>query len=412
MNYKERRQRTAAAMEEKSILILYSGIALHTSADEYQDFEANRQFFYLTGIRRERMALVIDRCTVPATETLLIEPIDPAVERWVGKKMTAEEAKAVSGVERVALITDLPELLDRIMTRELPETVYFDTYRHSAGDLEDYNQVRAKEFSAAYPGIRIRTIYPVIAAMRMKKDAKEIALTRKAVEMAQCGLERVLLQLRPGMMEYQVQAEFEYEIKRLGAERTAFPTIAGSGKNGTMLHYETNQERCEDGTLILLDLGARTEGYNSDITRTYPVNGRFTERQKQIYDIVLKANREVAAMAAPGVTLRQLNDRCKQVLADGLLALGKISKPEEISTYYMHSVSHHLGIDVHDVTVPELAVLEPGMVITDEPGLYLDDEEIGIRIEDDLLITESGCEVLSRDILRTTEEIEAKMNKR
>ncbi|MGN0506591.1 MAG: aminopeptidase P family protein [Lachnospiraceae bacterium] len=412
MNYSERRQRVEETMEQGSILLLYSGEELHISADTYFDFEANRQFFYLTGIRRENMALLIDKCGETVEEHLFIEPIDPSVERWVGKKMTKEEATAVSGIEKIHLIEELPSVLSSVMARKLPKKAYFDLYRHQSGDLPDYNAVKAKQFAAEYPAVTLDDIYPAVAELRMVKDAGEVEKTRKAVEITKEALRHVMATLCPEQKEYQVQAEFEYKIKMLGAESPAFPTIAGSGANGTMLHYETNRDTCKADTLILLDLGARYEGYNSDITRTYPVSGTFTARQKQIYDIVLAANREVASMAKPGVTLRELNERCKEVLSEGLLKLGLIEKPEEISKYYMHGVSHHLGIDVHDVTVPKLAKLQPGMIITDEPGLYIDEEEIGIRIEDDLLITENGCEVLSADIVRTTEEIERNMRER
>ena len=409
MNYKERREKVYSQMEDKSILVLYSGEALHCSADSYHPFEANRQFFYLTGIRRESMALVIDRCGEKLEETLFIEPIDPSIERWVGKKMTTEEAKEVSGVENIAMIDSLASTLDRIMNRKLPKKVYFDTYRHQRSDQPDYNVVKAQEFAAGYPGTAVDNIYPVIASLRMIKDADEVEVTREAVKITEEALTHVLKTLKPGMMEYQVQAEFEYKVKSLGADGMAFPTIAGSGINGTMLHYETNHDVCKDNTLILLDLGARVKGYNADITRTYPVSGKFTERQKQFYNIVLKANRSVVEMAKPGITLKDLNDHCKSVLAEGLIELGIIEKEEEVGKYYMHGVSHHLGIDVHDVTVPEKAKLEPGMIITDEPGLYIDEEEIGIRIEDDLVITEDGCMVLSEEIVRTVEEIEAAM---
>ena len=412
MNYRERREKVYSQMEDKSILVLYSGEALHISADAYHHFEANRQFFYLTGIRRENMALVIDKCGDKLEETLFIEPIDPSVERWVGKKMTKEEAKEVSGVENIAIIDSLQGTLDRILNRKLPKKVYFDTYRHQMSDLPDYNVAKAQAFALAYPGTAVDNIYPVIAALRMVKDTDEVEVTKEAVKVTEEALNHVLKTLKPGMMEYQVQAEFEYKVKALGADGMAFPTIAGSGINGTMLHYETNHDVCKEDTLILLDLGARVKGYNADITRTYPVSGKFTERQKQFYNIVLKANRSVAEMAKPGVTLKDLNDHCKSVLAQGLLELGLIEKEEEVGKYYMHGVSHHLGIDVHDVTVPEKAKLEPGMIITDEPGLYIDEEEIGIRVEDDLLITEDGCVVLSEDIVRTVEEIEAAMKER
>ena len=412
MNYKERREKVYSQMDEKSILLLYSGEAQHISADSYQHFEANRQFFYLTGIRRENMALLVEKCGEKLEETLFIEPIDPSVERWVGKKMTEEEAKEISGVEKVAMIDSLESTLDRIMTRKLPRKVYFDTYRHQKNDLPDYNLVKAQEFAKDYPGTAVDNIYPVVAALRMVKDADEVEVTKEAVKVTEEALNHVLKTLKPGMMEYQVQAEFEYKVKSLGADSVAFPTIAGSGINGTMLHYETNHDMCKDDTLILLDLGARVKGYNADITRTYPVSGKFTERQKQFYNIVLKANRAVAELAKPGVTLKELNDHCKSVLAAGLIELGLIEKEEEVGKYYMHGVAHHLGIDVHDVTVPEKDKLEPGMIITDEPGLYIDEEEIGIRVEDDLLITEEGCVVLSEGIVRTVEEIEAKMKER
>ena len=194
-----------------------------------------------------------------------------------------------------------------------------------------------------------------------------------------------------------------------GAERVSFPTIAGSGINGCMLHYGTNHCKLEDGKLLLLDLGARVEGYCADITRTYPISGAYSPRQKEIYDIVLRANRAVAEAARPGVTLRELNDLCKKVLAEGMMAIGKIQSAEEIGRYYLHGVSHHLGLDTHDCAVREDLGLRAGMVISDEPGLYIDEEEIGIRIEDDLLITDTGCRVLSEAIPRTTEEIEALM---
>ena len=224
------------------------------------------------------------------------------------------------------------------------------------------------------------------------------------------ALEKVMNELKPGMKEYQAQAQFEYMVHHLGAEGPSFTTIAGSGKNGCMLHYETNRDTCQDGSLLLLDLGVRLDGYCSDITRTYPVNGKFTDRQRSVYEIVLKANQEVAAQAKPGMTTRELNEICKKVLAAGCMELGLIEKDEDIGKYYMHGVSHHLGIDVHDVTV-EGSKLESGSVITDEPGLYIDEWEIGIRIEDDLLITEDGCRVLSAGIIKEPEEIEAFMAK-
>ncbi len=409
MNFKRRREEVLRQMEPNSILLLYSGIEVHVSADEYAPFEANRNFFYLTGLRRDKMALLLDNAAGKPCAKLFIEEADPKTERWYGRKVTVEEAKKITGIDDVFFIDDLESRIDFIMTREDVDAIYFDTYRHQLEDLPDYNLQKANEFAAKYPGVRIRNCFPIIAQMRMQKDEDETALIREAIRLTDEGLQNVMSHLAPEMKEYQAQADFEYSIMRNGADGVSFATIAGSGVNGTMLHYETNRDICKDGTLLLLDLGAKYQGYCADITRTYPVNGTFTERQRQVYEIVLTANRRVAAEAKPGMTTVELNDICKKVLAEGCIRLGLIEKEEEIGKYYMHGVSHHLGIDVHDVTVDANRRLRPGAVITDEPGLYIDEWEIGIRIEDDLLITEDGCECLSEAVIRTPEEIETFM---
>lgn len=411
MDYNRRRQTVFDRMADNSIAVLYSGIEHHVSADEYDLFtaHANRNFFYLTGLRRDKMALVLDKAAAEPKTTLFIEEADPAMERWYGRKVTVDEAKELSGIDNVRFIDELDGALDMIMTREDVYTAYFDTYRHQKEDLPDYNVVKANEFKTAYPGVSIRNLFPFVAEQRMQKDEDEIALTKEAIKLTDTALKNVLANLKPGMFEYEAQADFEYSIRRNGAEWTAFPTIAGSGMNGTMLHYDTNQDMMEDGSLLLMDLGARLQGYNSDITRTYPVNGKYTERQRQVYDIVLEANRTVLKEAKPGMTTVDLNNICKKVLAAGCIKLGLIEKEEEISRYYMHGVSHHLGIDVHDVTVDSNKKLRPGAIISDEPGLYIDEWEIGIRIEDDLLITEDGAVCLSEEIMRDADEIEAYM---
>jgi len=409
MNYTARRQEVFDKMEKNSVLILFSGVETHVSADEYAPFEANRNFFYLTGLRRDRMILVMDKAFKEPKTTLFIEEADPTVVRWTGKKVSVEEAKEITGIENVLFIDSFEGMMSRIMTREDVEYLYFDCYREQYDDMPDYNTLKAKEFASKYLGVTIKNLHPIVAEMRMQKDADEVALIKEAVRVTDEGLKNVLKNLKPEQKEYQAQANFEYIVHYLGGERPSFATIAGSGMNGTMLHYETNRDTCKDGDLLLLDLGTKWEGYCSDITRTYPVNGKYSERQRQVYDIVLKANRAVAEAAKPGMTTMELNDICKKVLAEGCIELGLIKEEKEIGKYYMHGVSHHLGIDVHDVTVASNAKLRPGAVITNEPGLYIDEWEIGIRIEDDLLITEDGCEVLSEGIMRDPDEIEAFM---
>jgi len=409
--YAVRRGTVLAQMEKGGVMVLYSGEGIPRSMDDCCPFEANHHFFYLTGLRRENMALVLSKSASEDKTILFIEEAVPSMERWTGKRVTKDEAKAISGIEDVRYIDSLPSALGRMMAREQVTAAYFDCYRNAMTDTDSYNMTKAKAFAAAYPAVTLKNAHPMLAAMRMVKDEREIACIREAIETTDKGLRRILSTLAPGQMEYQAQAEFEYAIRYHGAEDTAFATIAGSGLNGCMLHYETNHCRMEDGTLLLLDLGAKVKGYCADITRTYPVNGKYSPRQKEIYDIVLAANAAVTDAARPGMTLKQLNEICKQTLAEGLMRIGKIESADQIGTYYMHGVSHHLGLDTHDAIAHDEVALAPGMVITNEPGLYIDEEEIGVRIEDDLLITQDGCEVLSRDIPRTTDEIEALMKR-
>lgn len=411
MNFEARRQSILNQMAENSLLILYSGTPIHISADAYHHFEANKHFYYLTGLRRENMILVLRKSENGNQSMLYIEKSDPNAERWTGKMVTVEEAKSISGIDDVRFTASFQAQLDYLLGSSTLSTCYFDCYRHQQSDLPDYNLAKAQQFAAEHPGITVRNLWPMVAKLRMQKDEDEVALTEQAIDITDKALQRVLTTLEPGMKEYQAQANFEHMVHYLGAEGPSFPTIAGSGKNGCMLHYETNRDTCQDGTLLLLDLGVRYQGYCSDITRTYPVSGKFSERQRKVYEIVLKANKEVAAQAKPGMTTKELNEVCKKVLTQGCMELGLIDKEEDIGKYYMHGVSHHLGLDVHDVTV-EGVKLAPGSIITDEPGLYIDEWEIGIRIEDDLLITEDGCRVLSAAIIKEPDEIEAFMANR
>lgn len=410
MNYEARRKQIMEQMEEESLLILYSGAPVHSSADAYYPFEANRHFFYLTGLRRENMVLLMRKSGEKSRVCLYIEKSDPAAERWTGKMVTVEEAKEISQIQDIRFVDRLDTEVNYLLNSANVSCCYFDCFRNQSNDLPDHNLSKAQQFAANYPGVQVRNLWAMVSQLRMQKDEDEAALIQQAVDVTRQALQHVMKNLKPGMKEYQAQADYEYMVHYLGAEGPSFQTIAGSGKNGCMLHYETNRETCQDGSLLLLDLGTRWQGYCSDITRTYPVNGKFTDRQRQVYEIVLRANKEVAAQAKPGMTTRELNDICKKVLSAGCIELGLIEKEEEIGKYYMHGVSHHLGIDVHDVTVDGVK-LAPGSVITDEPGLYIDEWEIGIRIEDDLLITEDGCKVLSSGIIKEPEEIEAFMAK-
>ncbi len=405
MSVQEHRKRLYETLPEGSMVLSYAGVPVHTNEDDYYNFEVNSQFFYLTGLERENMAFLAVKAGGAVQETLFIEAADPLHERWTGKMPTKEEAAQISGVQNVRYTEEISAAVGRFMGRYDIGYVYFDLYRCGMKDPDDYNAAMAREFMRLYPAVTLRDLHKACVPLRECKDGDEIALVRQAVGITRQGLERVMKGLKPGMREYQAQADFEYACKRLGAVRFAFNTISASGKNGCMMHYNTNREEIRPGSLLLLDLGAKYGNYCSDITRTYPADGKYTPRQREIYGLVLKANLAVAAAARPGITLKDLNDVAKSVLGEGLVSLGLIQDAQEVGKYYMHSVSHSIGIDCHDAAFVG-DVLQPGWIISDEPGLYIDEEEIGIRIEDDLLITASGCEVLSKEIIKDPDEIE------
>ena len=408
MSFTEHRKKLYESIPVNSLVVSYAGVPIHTNEDDYYNFEVNSQYFYLTGLEREGTAFLALKTEEKTIEMLFIEEPDEFNERWTGKMPTKEEVREISGIETVQYVDALDGMIGRFMGRYRVDQVYFDLFRCQMNDLPDYNFVKAQEFMKLYPAVLLKDLHTAAAPLREVKDAEEVDKVRKAVDITRQGLEFVMKNLKPGMMEYQVQADFEYTCRRLGAKKQAFPTIAGSGLNGCMMHYGTNHCEVKDGTLILLDLGAKFENYCSDITRTYPANGKFTPRQREVYELVLKANRAVAAAAKPGMTTKDLNDLTKDILGEGLVEMGLIEKKEDVGKYYMHGVSHPIGIDVHDISLAGDR-LQPGWIISDEPGLYIDEEAIGIRIEDDLLITEDGCEVLSEAIIREPDEIEAFM---
>lgn len=241
--------------------------------------------------------------------------------------------------------------------------------------------------------------------LRMFKNEEEIEEIKKSITITKLGLNRIMKELKNRKNEHQVEADFMHEITLNGSKGTAFDTILASGKNSCVLHYEDNNSDLQSGEMLLCDLGAIHNQHGADISRTYPIDGIYTERQKELYNIVLKCNKECIKYIKPGITLRELHKKSLDVLSDECMKIGLIKDKSELSKYYYHNVTHFLGLDTHDVGF-STAKLEPGMVVTVEPGLYISEESIGIRIEDDVLVTESGSLNLSQDIIKEVYEIE------
>ncbi len=403
-----RRNQVFASMKENSVAVILSGKAKHRSADAYHPYVVDNNFFYLTGLERENMYLVLVKTNNANRTMLFIEEANPAIEKWIGKKMLKSEATAISGIDEVFYIDQMDMMLNRIYGNIA--NLYIDGFRNSLDDELSFGAQYGNRIKELYPYLKIKNVFPTIAAMRMVKDEKEVNEIKKAIQITKEGIEKLMSNAKDGMLEYQLQSIYEQHLAYNGT-RPSFPTIAATGLNATTLHYVDNNAKISNDDLILFDLGTNYHNYCSDITRTFPVGGKFSAKQKEIYEIVLEANKMVIENAKPGITTLDLQNMTKEVLAKGLKRLGLIKEDSELIKYYMHGVSHHLGLDVHDVTNPAKAKLEAGMIITNEPGLYIEELSIGIRIEDDLLITKDGCINLSQDIIKEVADIEAFMSK-
>jgi Xaa-Pro aminopeptidase len=408
--FTKNRNRLCDKLEDDSIILMFAGEAPYKTGDETYIFTPNRNFYYLTGINREKMILMLIKRNGKVEETLFIEKNDLAQARWVGEKMPEFEAQKISGIKNIVFLDEFEEKIGSILNRAKVDNLYLDLERQEFHIVMTAPQIFAKSVVERYPYLRIKNIYHEIAKLRLIKSDEEIQLIREAIQITDKGIKKLMENSKAGMKEYELEAYFNFTLKMNGIKDFAFNTIAASGKNATTLHYDKNDSLLCDGELVLFDLGAQYKYYNADISRTFPVNGKFTERQKQVYNIVLRAQEAVKAIAKPNVLFSVLNETAKRVLAEGCIELGLIKEASELPKYYFHGVSHYLGLDTHDVGNYDIELKE-GMVVTNEPGLYIEEESMGIRIEDDLLITEDGCENLSKQIIRTVEQIEEFMAK-
>ena len=416
--FEERRSRLLGMMDNNSALVIYSGVSKISSADETYPFEVNKNFHYLTGINQEDSALLLVNSYGEMKEFLFISPFDERKEKWYGKRLTPQEATKISGLKNVQIIDSLTAKIDEILNPKFQvygeiNKLYLDLDREIkiADDMTTRDQKRTLE--TTYNDVVISDAYPLITTLRLRKSVTEIAELRSAIDTTQIGIYSVWSYMRPGMKEFELADLFQKTVNDLnGYEGLAFPTIMASGIHGTVLHYPSPMDTLKDGDLLLSDLGSRKNFYCADVTRTVPINGKFSPLQKQIYEIVLGCNKMIANKAKPGITIDDLQNAAEDYLAKECLAAGFIENKEDISKYFFHGISHFIGLDTHDpyasVTSREYRQLplEAGMVISDEPGLYMADKGIGIRIEDDLLITNDGCEVLTKKIIKEVSEIE------
>jgi Xaa-Pro aminopeptidase len=389
------------------------------NGDQFFPFRQNSDFFYLTGISQEKSILLLcpDHLNIKFHEILIILTPDQRLETWNGLKLTQTEARQISGIQQVCWMDEYDQILREIVQPSeyiylnLPENPRFLT------EVQSRDQRNAKTLMNLFPLHHYERLAPLLTSVRIIKEHQEINIMRHACSITEKGFERVLHFVRPGVYEYEVEAELCYEFGRNGTRNHAFHPIIASGKNACFLHYTSNQSICKNGDLLLLDFGAEFANYASDCSRTIPVNGRFTERQKLFYRATLNIFNKVKSMMTKGTSIALINKQTGKFWEEehvklGLYSLEDLKHQEKenplYTKYFMHGVSHFLGMDVHDVG-SQSTTLEPGMVLTCEPGIYLADEGLGIRLETNMLITENEPIDLMQNMPVEIEDIEDKM---
>lgn len=410
--FKCNRARLLEKIKDNSIVILFAGNAPKKTADEAYPFTPNRNFYYSTGISEENHILVMSKINGTTKTTLFIKDIDLDLERWIGKSIRKEEATEISGIEDVKFKSQFESDIHRQLCLKEEINLYLDLERDSISSSASIAHEFAQNIVSKYPQVMIKNVFSIFGELRLVKSEEEVDNIKKAISITIEGIEALMKNSKPGMKEYQLESYFDFVCKNNGVKDLAFKTIAAAGKNAATLHYVSNDAELKDGDLIQFDLGAQYNFYNADISRAFPVNGKFTERQKAVYNAVLKVNEEIINDIKPGKTFKEINNKATDLIAEECIKLGLIKEKSEVSKYYFHSIGHSLGLDTHDLETPHRDItFKEGVVYTVEPGIYIEEENIGIRIEDDVLVTEDGVINLTSEMIKTVEEIENFMAK-
>ena len=393
------REKISKLMDNNTIMVLFA------NKNYESKLEPNKNFLYATNIKENEDILIIVKENDLSKSIVFIRPYDEFFVKWNGHTLTKEEAHELSGADEVLYLDEFESTLNAYLEKGFG--LYVDHPQKRENDVtKDYIDVFVESIKTKTNLLDGRKL---IQTARTTKTPFEVEQIRKAIDITDKGIRALLDNLKPGLYEYQLESYFDQTLKFNGSTSFAFDTIAASGGNATCLHYSTNDSELNDNDLILFDLGATKDYYCADISRTFPVSGKFSPRQKEIYNIVLGGQQHVFNHVKPGITTRELNNKLIEYYQVELKRIGLIEKDEEVAKYYYHGVSHHLGLDCHDLC--DYTPLLAGAVITVEPGLYIAEENIGIRIEDDVLVTEDGMINLSEQIIKTVEEIEDYLNK-
>jgi len=417
----QNRKRFAEKLLPQSVAIFNANDEYPRNGDQFHHYRQQSDLFYLSGIGQEKTILVLapDHPEPKNCEILFIIETNEQIEIWNGHKFTKEEAKKISGIENVQWVSGFDLLLRDLMNWS--EHVYLNIFEYPKyfSEVASRDHRFARQLQEMFPVHQYRRAAPILTNLRMIKSPVEIDLIKQAIEITAKAFQRALKFVKPGIMEYEIQAEMEHEFLKNRANGNGYLPIIASGKNSCVLHYTENDEECKDGDLVLFDFGAEYANYSADVSRTIPVNGKFSPRQRLFYKLVLRVQKKAIGQLFVGNTIEKYNAFVNNLMEEEMIKIGLFTA-EEVKNqdtekplykkYFMHGTAHHLGLDVHDSS-NKYQPFVPGMVFTCEPGIYLRDEGFGIRIENNILITENGPVDLTSEIPREADEIEALMAK-
>ncbi|MGN0334433.1 MAG: aminopeptidase P N-terminal domain-containing protein [Lachnospiraceae bacterium] len=405
------RQRFAASMKSGSVAILLAGREISKTHDEYYPFFAQRNFVYLTGILQKNSILVICKDSdTSVSERLYILPGDAMAERWTGMRLTAQEASEISGVSQIRSESQFLTDLQALAISGSYENLYLDLFRYSADDIDTAAHGVASIVQKEYPFLNICNANTIIRSLRTVKQPCEIAALRQAEKITGAGILAMMKASKPGMFEYQYKAEFDRAIGQFGPAGPGFPSIISAGSNNFCIHYYSYTGQAKDGDMILNDVGAQYDNLITDVSRGFPCNGKFTDRQKLLYECALQTSDYMFSIIRPGMKMKDVDATIRSYNAQLLKDAGVLKDVSDVGTYMWHGGAHHIGFDCHDaIAAPE--IISPNMVFCVDVGIYHEEWGIGFRVEDNCLVTETGCENLSGNIPRTVADIEAVMGK-
>jgi len=412
------RARLYDAMQPASVLLMFSGTEIRKTNDEYYPFFTDRNFYYLTGLDSHDFALLaLKDASGAVSERIYILPPDLMAERWTGRRIKPAEAEALSGVSDVRFIEHLHSDLHALLagghysaSTSSFERIYLDLYRVSPADIDRPAHEMLRLVHKEYPFLKVESATAILRRLRLIKQPCEIAALREAEKITREGILAMMKASRPGMYEYQYKAEFDHALAQHGPQGPGFPSIISAGRNNFCIHYYSYTGQAQDGDMILNDVGAQYDSLITDVSRGFPCNGRFSDKQKLLWNCALQTSNHLFSIIRPGMKMADVDGTIREYNAQLLHEAGVLEDVKNVATYMWHGGAHHIGYDVHDVVErPEL--LAPGMVFCVDVGIYHEEWGIGFRLEDNCLVTESGCENLSAAIPRTVEDIEAVMRK-